>query len=423
MKFFNLFILCFFFFLFSNCKPAVKQLENTSELNTTLENVLQKIFEEEELIGMSVLAIADKQLIYEGYFGLSNKQNQTPVNRSTAYRIASISKTVTAAAAMLLVEKGAINLDTDVNNYLNFSVINPYFPDTPITLRMLLNHTSSIVDGESYSQFSTKMFQEKLNIKELFNNENSEYGNNLFLKKKPGSYFTYSNVAWGIVGTLVEQISGKNFQTYCQENLFIPLEMQASFDPALLKASTNLATLYRFNSAWVPQKDNEVSNALLIPIQEDYEPGRNALLYAPQGGLRVSAHSLANFLQMLMNSGIFKEKQILKKETVDLMCSPQWTYKEGNGDTSHNLFHSWGLGIHRLTNQPNADVAIRNLKMLGHPGEAYGLISDMYFSPQKKKGFIFITNGKKGDFKSTKESAFYETEEKVFKALNQYLYK
>lgn len=104
-------------------------------------------------------------------------------------------------------------------------------------------------------------------------------------------------------------------------------------------------------------------------------------------------------------------------QVVELMTANQWTYDGANGDTWDNFFLFYGLGMHRLTNKEKADVIFEDWEMVGHPGIAYGLLSDLYFNRSKKSGVVFITNGSKKDFAYGVESTFYQVEEEVFKVI------
>jgi hypothetical protein len=102
------------------------------------------------------------------------------------------------------------------------------------------------------------------------------------------------------------------------------------------------------------------------------------------------------------------------------MHEPNWTYDGTNGDTYGGLFQSWGLGVHVATNAPTGDVVFPDRVMRGHIGEAYGLVSDMYFGPGRDGGtvgLIFATNGCFNGYELGNVSAYYTVEEEVFKSI------
>src|SRR5258706_10773911 len=123
----------------------------------TLDDELDAIANDPQrpLASLSVLAIRDGRVVYERQFGRrfiddANPANSKPANTQTLYRVASISKLVTALGVMRLVEQGKLSLDTDIGHYLGYQVRNPHFTDVPITLRMLLTHTASLRDDADY---------------------------------------------------------------------------------------------------------------------------------------------------------------------------------------------------------------------------------------------------------------------------------
>jgi CubicO group peptidase (beta-lactamase class C family) len=146
------------------------------------------------------------------------------------------------------------------------------------------------------------------------------------------------------------------------------------------------------------------------------------VLFSPQGGLRVSPIELSRLMRMLAQGGTFEGTTILQSTTVEQMLSEEWLYDGNNGDNYFNLFNSWGLGIQRTVNFTNGDIVLPQATCYGHAGEAYGLISDMYFAPELDFGIIFMTNGYYGsaNYSFGESSAFYVPEEEAFAAINEW---
>jgi hypothetical protein len=104
-----------------------------------------------------------------------------------------------------------------------------------------------------------------------------------------------------------------------------------------------------------------------------------------------------------------------------MMFNKEWNYFGTNGNNYYGLFNSWGLGIHRILNIANADVVLESSQsMFGHPGEAYGLVSDAYVDTTRKLGLVFITNGCGVGYQTNNQSAFYTVEKEIFDAINPY---
>lgn len=382
-----------------------------------LSSRLQTIRSQFKLAGISVAAVKDGNIVAVGSAGLADVGRSVAVTESTMYRIASISKTVTATALMQLYEQGKFSLDDDVSPSLGFSLRNPSYPDVPITFRMLLSHTSSVQDGTGYDGFlSASIGSNPPPIASVLVPGGSFFTSNIWRANRPGTYFAYSNLGFGIVGTLVEAISRERFDLYCLNHILKPLGIEGSFSVADLMNIRNLAVLYRTSGGtWVPQADNYGG---VKPAQRDlsaYVIGSNAVAFGPQGGLRISAKDLAVFMLARMNGGEYQGVRILRDSTARLMNQPVWTYNGSNGDTYYGLFRKWGLGTQITTNAPMGDIVVPGRTMAGHAGEAYGLISDAYFELTKNEiGIVFITNGRDGSYRAGSTSAFYDVEETVF---------
>ena len=375
--------------------------QNNTRLSSLLEREgikagFRKVFEENELMGMSVLFIYDGKTLWEGYFGLADSVRQIPISDRSMYRVASISKMVTATALLQLWEAGRVDLDTDVSLYLGWKLQHPKHTETPITLRHLMSHRSGIRDCDAYYNFSGNMIPEKLHIRELFLTSGKYFADDLFDDPAPGEYFSYTNCTWGLVATVVEKVSGERFDDYCRKHILQPLGMQGDFNVAAIESMDDIAVLYRFKDGkWTPQADDYQGERPESRAFEGYQAGQNGLIFGPQGSLRASAQDLARIAYMLMNDGTWNGHRILKKETVNMMLDDQWTYNGNNGNTDSDFFHSYGLAIHRTLNQDSSDMVFPDRKMAGHPGDAYGLLSGLYFDKKSRTGIIFISNGGK----------------------------
>jgi len=395
--------------------PPVIAPERAAALNADLQAVVNTPMK--NLSALSVVAVKGGKLAYEGHFGNRQIDNadatkSLPVNSQTKFRIASISKTVTAIALMQLVEQGKINLNADASLYLPFTLRNPDFPNVVITPAMLLSHTGSIRDDEGYSlplgQAISSYF---------INSDGSPRRGVQWGAESPASnYFVYTNLNFGVLASMVEKVSGKRFDVYTRENIFGPLRINASFNPQDFSDAdfSNFATLYRKRAngvwnptgPWVAQFDNfqgkrpavSASNAALLA---SYVPGTNGTLFGPQGSLRVSALDLSKIMRMLMGGGSVDGVQILKKATVDQMLASRWNYTalpSKNGDNYFGLFRSWGLGVQRFTATEDGGTGDKitqdgNLKWVGHLGDAYGLFSGMVFDPVTGDGMIYMIGG------------------------------
>jgi CubicO group peptidase (beta-lactamase class C family) len=360
----------------------------------------KQIKEEYGLVGMSVAAVkrtdGELETIFSKGYGLANQETNKPVTEDTIYRVASISKTVTATAIMQLAEAGKLDIDADISRYLGFELRNPYYPNTKITLRQLMAHTSSIRNG-AYSNFyqdtrsSLASGRRQPSLEELFKRYKT------WFKYKPGTSFTYSNLTPGVLATVVERVSGQRFDEYCRANIFAPLNMDNTTFNRNEVSSDNFAMMYRGN-----RRQSYYPGGLPL---SSYEVGKNASIFSPWGGLLTTAEDLAKFMQLHMEG----RENVLDSATIEKMQETNWSKSQGY---EFMVFDEIGLQF-----QLTEDV-VPGERMIGHMGGAYGLLSDMYFTEDGDFGLVFITNG--GESHESvygNRSPYYRVEEEVFDLL------
>ncbi len=393
-------------------------------MSQTFEKSILRVNEKYDLVGGTVVLFDKNKINNITNWGNSNLEFNTPITDNTVFRVASISKTITALAFMQLVEQKKIQLDEDVSKSLGFEFRNPYAKDIPITPRMLLSHTSGLQDDvEAYDKFLNMSYEENPspNISKLLSKNGEYFSKSIFLNKKPGSYFNYSNLNYGIIGTVIENISGIRFDEYCRKYILMPLDIEGSFNVNDIKDINQIASLYRKpDGLWKVQFDNFINSDRSKIVLKDYEIGKNALKFAPQGGLRISGKDLAKIFMLFLNDGLYKNQQIISKNAIKAMTTSQWKFDGTNGNTNNGLFRNWGLGIHLITNtKDNDDIYSGNVSMLGHSGEAYGLVCDAFVDVINGNGFIFITNGSGKEYINSDCSSFYAIEKEIFEIIEK----
>ena len=325
---------------------------------------------------------------------------------------------------MQLVEQNLLDLEADISTILGFNVQNPNNPSVAITSRMLLSHTSSIIDGPTYSNFlsATTNNNPIPNLNEILTVGGAYYNPQQFTNTMPGTYFNYSNMNYVILGTIIEKVSNLRFDIYCKQHIAAPLEIDASFNVNDLTNLDQLAVLYRkTNGIWTPQADNYLGSQPVFNNLEGYVIGTNGGRFGPQGGFRCSAQDLTKIFLVLMNNGHFNGVTLLSETSCNAMFANEWTFNGTNGNNYYGLFRSWGLGIHRVTSTPENDVVLpESTSMLGHTGEAYGLVSDAFFDINRKVGFVFINNGVGVGYQTNNNSVFYTIEQEIFEAIENF---
>lgn len=395
-----------------NPSPATLHLTKlNSELNAVLEDPVKP------LASLSAIAIRDGQVVYEGHFGRrvispAGTEGSLLTDRDTLYRVASLSKLVTAIGAMQLVEQQRLDLDADVSTYLGFTLRNPNFPQATITARMLLTHTSSLRDDGGYSLALEQSLQGFLQPGNPGYGDGRQWAQVSSLSERaPGKYFDYVNLNWGVLATVMEAITGERFDRYMKRAVLDPLQISGHFNVEELTAAQirHLAVLYRKrnnevwdpNGPWVPQVDDYQGR---VPAPRAglaaYQPGFNATVFSPQGGLRISAGGLARLMQMLINEGELDGRRLLKTASVRQMLQEEWRHDADrrNGDNYQGLFNAWGLGVQKFLDLGAAGhgdrlIAAGGATGFGHLGFAYGLNSGFVFDPVRRHGMIYIIGG------------------------------
>jgi CubicO group peptidase (beta-lactamase class C family) len=408
-------------------------------------NTLQAIVSDPAtpLSSLSTLAIRNGQVIYEGHFGQrvmagDNAGVAIASDHATLYRMASVSKLVTTVGAMQLVDAGKLDLDADIGQYLGYTVRNPHFAAIPITTRMLLSHTSSLRDEGGYFFPLDKPLKDVLQTGSSSTERSTPWAAPVAnADHSPGRYFTYCNLNFGIVGTLIEAITRQRFDLHMQQAVLQPLGIAGGFTPETLTPAdvAHVAVLYRKGSndvwnpkgPWVPQVDNYQGTPPKPRAGLDaYVPGTNATGFGPQGGLRTSVAGLGTIMQMLMNDGMLNGQRVLSAKSVATMLQPHWRKHaaQDNGDTLYGQFQAWGLGMQRFVDVSGPSTGDRLTARggqtgAGHLGFAYGLESGFIFDPLTRNGVVYAIGGVSAnpDVNKGKYSSFPLWEERVLDAL------
>jgi CubicO group peptidase (beta-lactamase class C family) len=375
-----------------------------------------------------VAVVRAGQPVYEAAFGRRAIGNgafaDRPATPDSLYRIASISKLVTTLGLMRLLEQGRVDLDADVSGYLGFSLRNPHFPTQAITLRSLLVHTSSLRDDGGYFWSATTALKDML----------APGAPAMWSKHAgPGAYYSYCNLGFGLIGTVMERVSGERFDRLMARLLLQPLGLQAGYNPSELPAAAqaNLATIYRKrpvdsetwnpDGPWVAQVDDTGTQPPAPPPGLDgYVPGSNATPFSPTGGLRIAARDLATIMRMLMAGGVHDGKRLLQRATLDQMFARHWAYDGvgGNGNPLGSILSPRGLGNAHYPDRPGLWLA-PGFDAVGHLGDAYGLRSVLAMDRARGNGVVVLAGGSAFDPATApgRDSSLARYEERVVASL------
>ncbi|MFN0186603.1 MAG: serine hydrolase domain-containing protein [Aquabacterium sp.] len=363
-------------------------------------------------------------------------QAHRPATPDTLYRIASVSKLVTAIGALRLAEAGVLDLDADISAALGTPVRHPLAPQVPITSRLLLSHRSGLSDAAGYSFIDTDIA-----LADLFRPGTrlwaggAAYG----AQGRPGEWFRYANLNYSLLGTLMEQATGEPFAALMDRLVLQPLGLEGGYDISAFSAATwgRTATLYRRrddqerwqpDGPWRAQRD-EPGHGVPVPLvlPSRYRPGRNATPYSPTGGLRISAPGLARIGALLLGEGQLDGVRLLLPPSVRLMREPAWRWNASlaNGEPLGGLARAWGLGAQVFTDHGGPDrgdrlVAGSGWRGFGHFGNAYGAYTGLVVDPAQQRVVVYLVGGVGQDPETQpgRHSALYRFEERILAVLS-----
>ena len=387
---------------------------------------------EHPILAAAVGVIRDGNVVFSDMAG-SQHPGGDAATGNTKYRIASISKLITAIGVWQLIEQGLVDPEADVSQYLGFRLRNPAYPHTPITVKMLLSHTSSVREGGGKAGTYNIPFGHP--ISEFFTEGKPYHNPHCWAPagEAPGEFFAYCNMNYCLLGTVIENVSGERFDRYMTNHIFTPMGLTCGFNVSAMprEVQMQVGTLYRklneagvqdpVNGVWKAQCD-DFSNGYPTEDYSAYVIGTNGSLFGPMGSLRISVNELCRIMLMFCQNGRYQGNQILKADTLEKMFSPAWTYdpRLRNGDNYHGLMNCYGMGPHIFTNTGTGDRMVLNqdLPFAGHTAEAYGLVGGMGFDRGRGNGIVYFVAGIGSDMTrcAGQYSAFYRWEEALLTA-------
>ena len=358
-------------------------LTNPQELEAWLDDFMSEQMSKLHVPGVTFSLVQNGELFFAKGYGYANLEQQIPVSAErTLFRVGSISKLFIATAIMQLVEKGLVNLDDDVNKYLQDFQLENNYPQ-PVTIANLLTHTAGL-DDRLVGLFAL----DAENLEPL--------GEHLAAKMParvmpPGEVMSYSNYGYALLGYIVELVAGMPFTKYVDENILQPLEMHhSSFaQPSHLASDVSIGYQYR--------KKQEIHQAL--PFHYVQIP--------PAGSLSATATDMAKFALAHLQYGKYKFSRILQEDTARQMQQQQFTHDP------RLLGMCWGFG-ESLCNKQRGII---------HGGGLPGFISLLYLLPSHNLGFFVSDNGQGnlagklleefGDCVASRRHRYFPTEQNI----------
>lgn len=326
----------------------------------------------------------------------------------TPFRVASVSKMITAAGFMKQVERGRIDLDADISRYLGESLRHPAFPLIPITARMLLSHTSGLRNGEDFPV----PFGAQLLPRLAAAADEPNYGGWFSPPERPPGHFGYSDTNFALIAQIVERVTGARFDRYMDEALFAPLGLEIGYNwSGVGQAKRDRAAAgCRFeNGVWAAQVDAAPPPAPQVVFyrtdatrdarEETYRIGDNGFAFAPHGGLRLSLNDMSVLARMLAHGGRWRRARI-GRDAIARMMRPVWSAESGAGATENGFYQRYGLGVQAPLGRPlSADVpgdaffGAESAAWRGHCGDAYGWMTGLWWNVETRATLVWAING------------------------------
>ncbi len=322
--------------------PTPAHSLDEADLTAFFDGILPLQLERSDIAGATVLVMKDGNVLLQKGYGYADVKSKKLVDpTSTIFRLASISKLFTWVSVMQLEEQGKLNLDTDVNQYLDFP-IRPAF-NKPITLRNLMTHTAGF--EETLDEIIITNPKQAVSLRDYL------IANQPMRIYPPGEIPAYSNYGVGLASYIVQRTSGEPFEQYVQEHIFGPLGMtHSSFYQPLQKPLVELPSEgYRSNTTKPP-----VGFEIFNPVGA--------------GGISSSAADMGRFGQALLNGGELDGKRILKPETLALMWTPQFRASDQLPPICMGFYQDWRNHLH----------------WIGHEGDLIAFHSLFFVEPTQK---------------------------------------
>jgi len=346
--------------------PVIKPNPDFDYAHLAQIDTLSKLYVDNNwLVGSVVLVVKDNQLVYYKGQGFADAASKKAMPADAIFRIMSQTKAITSLGILQLFEKGKFGLDQNISDFIpefkspkvlkDFNPADSSYTTEPakreITFRDLLTHTSGIDYAAIGSDKMTALYAKAgipsgLGVFNITLIDAMKKLGTLPLVHQPGEKWTYG-LNCDLLGCLIEIISGKSLEAYCNENIFKPLGMKDTYFNVPASKAGRMPTVYTENEQnkiipWSPTFRNLNPNYPLIP----------KTFFSGGAGLSSTAYDYAIFLQMILNGGSYNGKQILGRRTAELMISPQLDDKMFGND-------NFGLGF-SITSEKSANMKMRN---------------------------------------------------------------
>lgn len=310
-------------------------------------------------IGLQV-AVLENGIVTDSFACGWATKSSDPMTADHKMRVASLSKVSVGMAAMLLRDRGVINLDASIGDYWGFPTRNTRYPNSPVSIRALLSHTSSI-----------PMYGD--NVSRTRNAVAAKLRSNDYNGLKPGSVWSwgYNNYGFAVLGMTLELAAKDYLDNILDKNLWSVMDIDAAFEGGEIQATDKLVTIYRHGGSVGRSVETQKNH------KRPAAPGSNGSSFA--GGLTISANDQAKLLSLLANDGTYQGLRLLSRESVALM------------ETRFDQILS--DGTYQALPLRSQDNIYGRSRLYYHTGSAYGVYNFMSYDPETGDGIVVLSSG------------------------------
>lgn len=371
---------------------------DAEKLSKNIEIRVTNDLKENNISGCSVLVKQNGNTLFKKHFGTLSAENAAPISDDTIFRLASMTKPITAVAAMIAVEKGVLDLDDEIEKYL------PAFKDMFIiklengvavkdrdvtikpTVRHLLSHSSGIHSGIALEYYDPRTPAEAKKTLAGSVDYYAECG----LETEPSQTFNYSPFAgFDIIARIIEIVSDMPYDEFLKKNIFEPCKM---FDTGFIPSDDQWKRL-------IPMHSKENGKSVVKEMEEGCIFGDYPVQHFLGGaGLFSTVNDYSNFAEMLLNDGVFDGKQILSSDSISEMHTPQISEEIMPGS------QQWGLSVRIVTKPEYINLPVGSYGWSG----AYG--THFWVDPENKITAIYMKNSQYDGGSGAVTAANFETD-------------
>ena len=343
--------------------------------------------------GVSLVVVKEGEVVYENAFGMADGPRNIPSTVGTVYNTWSMVKPMTAAAVLQLQEKGLVDIDDPVVNYLPFFAVRyPSESSETITIRHLMNHSSGLSNNvPEILRWIHFHGDPEWNQTELIKTKLPDYTE---LAYEPGSRAVYSNIGYMVLVAFIEAVSGQAYQQYMIDHIFEPLQMNdtswAYTEATIAREAAGSNPSVDFQALMLPLLLDGTQMDALIRERHDGVIWFNRVYTDQKGptGPISTAADISRFVMAILNEGELDGRRILSEESVDVMINeshvlPGNTSEARSMNEYNQMYH--GLGWYVVKNPDPIFIS--------HSGGGPGFASDMRLYPDRELGMVVIANG------------------------------